>query len=142
MVGYWLLQGNPRRWDDPSALYRDPITSWCITGVQRSVEVGDGVLLWMANPDPEQRGVHAVGTVAGPVELRGNGKPFVALDVDRYVTHDPVSVLELRGTPFASHPVLAMARRTAYPCTATEFEAAVALVQAHDPTPAPTRPPT
>lgn len=135
-----MLQGNPRRWDDPDRLYTDPITSWCVTGVQRDVAVGDGVLLWMANPDAERRGVHAVGTVAGEVERRENGKPFVALDLDGYVVHDPVSVLELRGSAFASHQILSMARRTAYPCTEAEFEAAVELVCTHGPTPTPTRP--
>lgn len=139
-MSHWVLQGNPRRWEDPDRLYTDPITSWCVTGVQRAIEVGDGVLLWMANPDPQRRGVHAVGTVAGPVERRENGKPFVALDVSGYVVHDPVSVLELLGTAFASHPILTMARRTAYPCTEAEFGAAAELVRAHGPTPAPTRP--
>jgi hypothetical protein len=140
MSASWLLQGNPRRWDDPDDLYTRPITSWCVTGVQRSVEVGDDVLLWMADRDPERRGVHAVGRVAGPVELRENGKPFVALAVDLYVTHDPVSVLELRGTAFGSHPILTMARRTAYPCTRVEFDAALRLVLGRGPTPTPTRP--
>jgi len=140
VIRHWVLQGNPRRWDDPTRLYTDPITSWCVTGIQQDVAVGDGVLLWMANPDPELRGVHAVGTVAGAVERRENGKPFVPLNVDAYVTHDPVSVLELRGSPFASHQVLRMARRTAYPCTEAEFEAAVGLARGHGPTPAPTAP--
>jgi hypothetical protein len=81
-----------------------------------------------------------VGTVASGVERRENGKPYVALDVGSYVVHDPVSVLELRGTAFATNPILAMARRTAYPCSQAEFEAAVELVHAHGPTPAPTRP--
>ncbi len=140
MSRYWVLQGNPRRWDDPSRLWTEPITSWCVTGVQRDVAVGDGVLVWMANRDPELRGVHAVGTVAGGVERRDNGKPYVALDVRAYVVHDPVSVLELRGTAFATNPILAMARRTAYPCSQAEFDAAVELVHRHGPTPAPIRP--
>ncbi len=140
MGHHWVLQGNPRRWDDPDRLHTEPITSWCVTGIQRDVAVGDRVLLWMANPDPELRGVHAVGTVAGEVERRENGKPFVALDVTAYVTHDPVSVVELRDTAFATHPILTMARRTAYPCTEAEYEAAAALVRAHGPTPAPTPP--
>lgn len=140
MKASWVLQGNPRRWDDPDRLFTDPITSWCVTGVQRRVAQGDDVLLWMASPDPRRRGVHAVGTVAGPVERRENGRPFVALSVTGYVTHDPVSVLELRGTAFSSHPILTMARRTAYPCTRAELEAALRLVREHGPTPLPTRP--
>lgn len=140
MDRHWVLQGNPSRWEDPDRLFIDPITSWCVTGIQRDVAPGDRVLLWMADPDPELRGVHAVGTVAGEIERRENGKPFVPLDVDAYVTHDPVSVLELRGTAFATHEILRMARRTAYPCTDAEFEAAVTLVRRHGPTSAPTAP--
>lgn len=78
--------------------------------------------------------------MAAEVELREDGTPFVPLAIGAYVVHDPVSVLELRGTAFAGHPILTMARRTAYPCTPERFEAAAELVRRHGPTPAPRRP--
>lgn len=134
-MAHWVLQGNPTRWEDPHRLWTEPVTRWCVTGVQRQVAVGDGVLLWLANRDPAHRGVHAVARVEGePTTEAGSPKPYVDLSVTDYVVHDPVSVLELRESAFATHPILRMARRTAYPCSPEEYDAAVALVAAHGPT--------
>lgn len=134
LTSHWVLQGNPARWDDPDRLFTDPITRWCVTGIHRQVAAGDEALLWMANRDPSRRGVHAVATVASDPHVETDAKPWVDLDVSAYVVHDPVSVVELRDSAFATHPILRMARRTAYPCTAPEFEAARALVEQHGPT--------
>jgi hypothetical protein len=139
LSAHWVLQGNPARWDDPDQLYV-PITRWCVTGIQRRIAAGDEVLVWMAHRDPRRRGVHAVATVTSDPHVEPDAKPWVDLAVSAYVVHDPVSVLELRESPFASHPILRMARRTAYPCTPAEHEAARALVEQHGPTAEPLRP--
>ncbi len=149
MPSYWLLQGNPARWTSPDRLYADPILSWCVTGIERQVRVGDGVLIWMANRDARLRGVHAAGVVSGApqrgspgsdAETRRRTKPSVALAIHWYVVHHPVAVEELRASAFAGHQILRMARRTAYPCSDTEFAAAVDLMSAHGPTALPVRP--
>lgn len=102
-----------------------------MTGIQRRIAAGDKVLVWMANRDPRRRGVHAVATVTSDPHVEPDAKPWVDLAVSAYVVHDPVSVLELRESAFASHPILRMARRTAYPCTPEEFTAARELVREH-----------
>lgn len=62
------------------------------------------------------------------------------LSIFWYVTHDPVTVPELKTSGFASHGILKMARKTAYACTETQFTAARELVQDHGPIHAPARP--
>lgn len=141
MPGHWLLQGNPSRWDDPGRLFAEPVLQWCVTGIEREVRVGDGVLLWMASPDSRRRGLHAAGVVSGaPHRGHPGAQPAAALAIHWYVVHHPVAVAELRESAFAGHQILRMARRTAYPCTAAEFAAALHLMSGHGPTPLPARP--
>jgi len=59
----------------------------------------------------------------------------VPLSIFWYVTHNPVTVPELKTSGFASHGILKMARKTAYACTETQFTAARELVQDHGPHP-------
>ena len=105
---YWVLQGNPeKQWDRPALLYTDPIVSWSVTGVSKEVEVGDGVVIWIAHRHPDQRGIYAMGKVVGeprpgyPLdwgspERRAEPVPCVPLSIFWYVTHNPVTVPELR----------------------------------------------
>ena len=59
----------------------------------------------------------------GSPERRAEPVPFVPLSIFWYVTHDPVTVPELKTSGFANHGILKMARKTAYACTETEFTA-------------------
>src|SRR4051812_24382309 len=65
MTNYWILQGNPKKWDRPDKLFSEPILGWSVTGIEDKVDVGDGVLIWMANARPALRGLHAAGKVSG-----------------------------------------------------------------------------
>ena len=63
MIRYWVLQGNPRKWDHPEKLYSEPILGWSVTGVEKHVAVGDGVLIWMASAKPAMRGIFSRGPI-------------------------------------------------------------------------------
>lgn len=151
MTKYWVLQGNPKKWDHPAKLYSEPILGWSVTGVEKHVAVGDGVLIWMASAKPTMRGIHAAGKVSGDPRTgyplgwgddkqRGTLTPFVALAIHWYLVHNPVVVDELRSSAFANHQILHMPRRTAYECTEDHFDAAIQLMQEHGPTTLPVRP--
>ncbi|WP_156996538.1 EVE domain-containing protein [Knoellia aerolata] len=151
MTNFWVLQGNPKKWDRPDKLFSEPILGWSVTGVEGQVEVGDGVLVWMANTNPDLRGVHAAGKISGRPRTGyplgwGDSKqkstltPFVPLAIHWYLVHHPVRIDELRGSAFASHQILSMARRTAYPCSSKEFDAAIELMRQHGPTTLPGHP--
>ena len=140
----WGIRGNYEGNKAPSetkeAVYRvDPKTAAITRVAMGDQNMPNGLCF-----SPDYKKLYVADGAIWVYDIDGavlkNGKPFVPLDVDAYVTHDPVSVLELRGTAFASHQVLAMARRTAYPCTEAEFEAAVTLVRHHGPTSAPAAP--
>jgi hypothetical protein len=65
MTNYWVLQGNPKKWDRPDKLFSEPILGWSVTGVEEKVDVCDGVLIWMANAQSALRGLHTAGKVSG-----------------------------------------------------------------------------
>lgn len=150
----WVLQGNPEtHWQEPWKLFTEPINTWSCTGAT-GIRHGDRAIIWIANRRPRLRGIYAIGKVQGPPYMGypkdwGTSKqaatltPFVPLAIYWYVTHHPVSVDELRPSPFGSHQILAMPRRTAYGCSDAEFDAAMALVERHGPTsiPVPPAPP-
>ena len=151
MTNFWVLQGNPTKWDRPEKLYSEPILGWSVTGVEDHVAVGDGALIWMANTKPALRGIYAAGKVSGAPRTgyplgwgddkqRATLTPFVPLAIHWYVVHNPVAVPELSSTAFSGNQIMKMPRRTAYRCTKTEFDAAISLIQAHGPTVLPTRP--
>ena len=151
MTKYWVLQGNPTKWDSPESLYYEPIRGWSVTGAEKQVHEGDGVLIWISNSKPALRGLYAAGQVSGTPKYgyplgwgsdkqRATRTPFVPLSIHWYLVHHPVSVEELTSSPFATNQILGMPRKTAYPCTAIEFKAAVKLMQAHGPTVLPVHP--
>ena len=152
MTNFWVLQGNPKKWDRPNKLFSEPILGWSVTGVETRVGVGDGVLVWMANTNPVLRGVHAAGKISGNRrrDIRSAGvttsksrrsRRFLWLRaIHSYLVHHPVGIDELRGSAFGSHQILSMARRTAYACSRTEFDAAIELMRRHGPTTLPVRP--
>lgn len=122
-----------------------------VTGIEDHVNVGDGVLVWMANAKPALRGIHAAGKVSGEprtgyplgwgdLKQKATLTPFVPLAIHWYLVHHPVGVDELHASTFASNLVLSMPRRTAYPCSRGEFDAAVHLMSSHGPTTLPVRP--
>ena len=151
MTNYWVLQGNPKKWDRPDKLFSEPILGWSVTGVENQVAVGDGVLIWMANTKPALRGIYAAGKISGDPRTgyplgwgddkqRASLTPFVPLAIHWYVVHNPVAISELSATPFAGNQIMSMPRRTAYQCRKSEFTAAIDLIQEHGPTTLPARP--
>lgn len=151
MTNHWVLQGNPKRWKWPERIYTEPILGWSVTGIQQQIHVGDGVLIWMANTHARLRGIYAAGKVAGnprsgyPLDWgdekqQATETPFVALAIYWYLVHHPVGVDELKASGFATHQILTMPRRTAYPCSVEEFGAAIELMHRHGPTVLPVRP--
>jgi hypothetical protein len=151
MANYWVLQGNPKKWDRPDKLFAEPILGWSVTGVQDQVAVGDGVLVWMANTKPALRGIHAAGKISGDprtgyplgwgdTKQKATLTPFVPLAIHWYLVHHPVGIDELRGSAFSGNQIVSMPRRTAYPCTKQEFDAAIDLMGSHGPTTLPVRP--
>lgn len=151
MTNYWVLQGNLKKWDHPDRFYSEPITGWSVPMIDDKISLGDGVLIWMAHEKPSLRGIYAAGKIAGEARLGlpldwGNDKtrttqiPFAPLAIRWYLMHNPVSVDDLAGSDFDSNLIMSMPRRTAYPCTETEFDAAIELMQAHGPTSLPIQP--
>lgn len=151
MTSFWVLQGNPKKWDRPDKLFSEPILGWSVTGIEQQVGVGDGVLIWMANTKPALRGIHAAGKVSGEARTGyplgwGDNKqkatltPFVPLAIHWYLVHHPVGIDELRGSAFSGNQILSMPRRTAYPCSKPEFDTAIELMRRHGPTTLPVRP--
>lgn len=149
MANCWVLQGNPNKWDYPERLFSE--LGWSVTGVEDQVAVGDGVLIWMANTKPALRGIHAAGKISGEprtgyplgwgdTRQKATLTPFVPLGIHWYLVHNNVGVDELRGSAFSSNRILSMPRRTAYPCSKPEFDAAVARISTHGPTMLPVRP--
>jgi hypothetical protein len=151
MTNFWILQGNPTKWDRPDKLFSEPILGWSVTGIENQINVGDGVLIWMANTKPALRGIHAAGKVSGEPRTGyplgwGDQKqkstltPFVPLAIHWYSVHHPVAIDELRATAFAGNQIMSMPRRTAYPCSRAEFDVAIDLLESHGPTALPVRP--
>lgn len=151
MTNYWVLQGNLRKWDYPDRFLSEPILGWSVPQIEHKIADGDGVLIWMAHPKAAQRGIYAAGKIAGgarpgyPLDW-GDEKtkatliPFAPLAIRWYLMHNPVSVERLAASAFAGNLIMTMPRRTAYPCTKTEFDAALELMQEHGPTSLPIRP--
>lgn len=151
MTNYWVLQGNLKKWDHPDRFLSEPILGWSVPGIENKIVDGDGVLIWMAHTKPAQRGIYAAGKIAGgprpgypldwgDAKARATQIPFAPLAIRWYLMHNPVSVDELAASPFSSNLILSMPRKTAYPCTESEFDAALDLMHKHGPTSLPIRP--
>ncbi len=150
MPNHWVLQGNPKNWRHPETLHSEPILGWSVTGVEKRVAVGDGVLIWISNADAALRGVYAAGKITGEIRYGhpigwGRGRqakaltPFVPLAVYWYLIHNPVNVSDLQSTQFGSHQILTMPRKTAYPCSELEFQSVIDLMRMNGPTAMPVR---
>ena len=65
-MAYWLFQGNPKYYRILDALGDQDQLPWLVTRYAKEIEVGDGVLVWMAGPEA---GIYAIAEVIKPPQL-------------------------------------------------------------------------
>ncbi|QCS49791.1 EVE domain-containing protein [Picosynechococcus sp. PCC 11901] len=59
-MAYWLFQGNPRYHRVLDAIREQTEMPWLVTRYKNKIQVGDGVLIWMAG---EAAGIYAIAEI-------------------------------------------------------------------------------
>ncbi|MBV5259468.1 EVE domain-containing protein [Synechococcus moorigangaii CMS01] len=62
-MAYWLFQGNPRYHRVLDAIREQTTMPWLVTRYKNQIQVGDGVLIWVAG---EAAGIYAIAEVIAP----------------------------------------------------------------------------
>ena len=65
-MAYWLFQGNPKYYRILDALGEQDTLPWLVTRYAKEIQVGAGVLVWMAGPEA---GIYAIAEVAKAPEI-------------------------------------------------------------------------
>jgi predicted RNA-binding protein with PUA-like domain len=65
-MAYWLFQGNPKYYRILDALGDRDELPWLVTRYAKEIQIGDGVLVWMAGPDA---GIYAIAEVIQTPEI-------------------------------------------------------------------------
>lgn len=66
-MAYWLFQGNPKYYRLLDAIAEYDEMPWLVTRYRKEIQVGDGVLIWVAGP---QAGIYAIAEVIGAPEIK------------------------------------------------------------------------
>ena len=74
---YWLFQGNPKYYRFLEAIAQLDEIPWLVTRYGKEIQVGDGVLVWMAG---EQAGIYAIAEIIEPPQV-----PIKLSDKDKRV---------------------------------------------------------
>jgi hypothetical protein len=65
-VSHWLFQGNPKYYRLLEAIAQLDEIPWLVTRYDKEIEVGDGVLVWVAG---EQAGIYAIAEIIEPPQI-------------------------------------------------------------------------
>ncbi|MFN9173855.1 MAG: EVE domain-containing protein [Synechocystis sp.] len=65
-MAYWLFQGNPKYYRILDALGDREELPWLVTRYAQEIQIGDGVLVWMAGADA---GIYAIAEVVKAPEI-------------------------------------------------------------------------
>jgi predicted RNA-binding protein with PUA-like domain len=79
-VTYWLFQGNPKYYRFLEAIAQLDEIPWLVTRYGKEIQVGDGVLVWMAG---EQAGIYAIAEIIEPPQI-----PIELSDLDYWIAID------------------------------------------------------
>jgi len=110
-MNYWLFQGNPKYYRIQEAIAAFETMPWLVTRYAKEMQVGDGVLVWIAGPDA---GIYAIAEIIEPPQLLENipdaeywtipvsakkDKPRVQLRFLRKLLGQPLRKHELKQDP-------------------------------------------
>ncbi|MFM7437083.1 MAG: EVE domain-containing protein [Snowella sp.] len=59
-MNHWLFQGNPKYYRIQDAIAAFETMPWLVTRYAKEMQVGDGVLVWIAGPDA---GIYAIAEI-------------------------------------------------------------------------------
>jgi len=59
-MNHWLFQGNPKYYRIQEAIVAFETMPWLVTRYAKEMQVGDGVLVWIAGPDA---GIYAIAEI-------------------------------------------------------------------------------
>jgi len=65
-MNHWLFQGNPKYYRIQEAIAAFETMPWLVTRYSKEMQVGDGVLVWIAGTDA---GIYAIAEVIEPPQL-------------------------------------------------------------------------
>lgn len=65
-MAYWLFQGNPKYHRLLDAIREQDEMPWLVTRYKNQMQVGDGVLIWVAG---ESAGIYAIAEIITPPEI-------------------------------------------------------------------------
>jgi predicted RNA-binding protein with PUA-like domain len=65
-MNYWLFQGNPKYYRIQEAIAAFETMPWLVTRYAKEMQVGDGVLVWIAGPDA---GIYAIAEIIEPPQI-------------------------------------------------------------------------
>jgi predicted RNA-binding protein with PUA-like domain len=65
-MNHWLFQGNPKYYRIQEAIAAFETMPWLVTRYAKEMQVGDGVLVWIAGPDA---GIYAIAEIIEPPQL-------------------------------------------------------------------------
>ncbi|MCU0536545.1 MAG: EVE domain-containing protein [Hydrococcus sp. Prado102] len=65
-MSHWLFQGNPKYYRLLEAIAQLDEIPWLVTRYDKEIEVGDGVLVWVAG---EQAGIYAIAEIIEPPQI-------------------------------------------------------------------------
>jgi predicted RNA-binding protein with PUA-like domain len=65
-MNHWLFQGNPKYYRIQEAIAAFETMPWLVTRYAKEMQVGDGVLVWIAGADA---GIYAIAEIIEPPQL-------------------------------------------------------------------------
>lgn len=128
-MNYWIFQCNPERFDLRSSrkVADRAEDDWPATRYRSDMRAGDRVFFWMSGP-VEIRGIHAVGSLTGEPEVRGDSHRVTVRYERLLKPHVPISAIESESS-LQNLWILRMAFGTNFLINRAEGEAIETLIK-------------